>query len=142
MAALFSFCSCGEKMKDEDFVGAWKAPDGAMIELKSDGKFIARNIDFSMIRYAESEFINKQLSFEGKWYLSVTQKMIELESESTYADYGIENTYLNNGEKMSRKLGISFNIEGSGLLKNNLPWSLVVFIGDPDELNKYKFVKQ
>lgn len=141
MIAFFSFLSCGEKMKDKDFIGVWRAEDGAIIELKSDGKFIARNIDFSKIEYAKSELLNKKLSFEGKWHLSIAQKMIELDGESTYADYGVENTYLYNGEKRSHKVGVSFNIEGSGLLQNNLPWSLVIFIGDPDELNKYLFTK-
>lgn len=142
MIFSLSFSSCIKEPKYKSFVGVWKAQDGAIIELNSDGKYSAQKIDFSKIKDTRPEFLSKRLNFEGEWHLNSKKRIIELESESRFKDHGIENTYLYNGEKMSHKVGISFNIEGSGLFQNKPPWFLVVFIGDPDDLNKYTFTKE
>lgn len=142
LVTLLFMISCNKKVNEKDLVGIWEAKDGATIELKPDKSFSGSNIDFGKIEFPEKEFANKKVTFDGNWKLTEYSKSIELVSGSTYADYGIENTYLDNGIKKSHRLGFSFIIEGSGLLQNSPPWKLVVYIGDPDEMNKYEFMKK
>ena len=139
---LVFLCSCNTQLKDKDLVGLWKAKDGAVIELYSNGLYAADNIDFGKIKYPKVEFSDKKLSLRGNWRIDIASKKVEFESKSTYADYGISNTYTYNGERKSHEIGMSFNIEGSGMSKNSQPWMLFVFVGDPDDLNKYVFIKQ
>ena len=139
---ILSLLSCNKKLSEKEFVGTWEANDGAVVKLQSNKRFSASNIDFDKIDFPQKEFINKKVSLEGNWQLTEESDRMELVSKSTYADYGIENTYDDNGVKKSHKLGFSFDIEGSGILQNSPPWKLVIYIGDPDDMNKYEFVKK
>lgn len=56
MITLFSFLSCGEKMKDEDFVGVWKAQDGAIVKLERSGFVIIKGLNMAMILSNENKF--------------------------------------------------------------------------------------
>lgn len=141
---MFFLQSCKKNNPNEDdFVGLWVADNGASVQFMKDKTFIARKIDFSKIYY-EKEFEYKKIDFKGKWRLvNYPQKIgtIVLQSESTYSDYGIKHTYLVNGKEKSHKVGFSFEIGGRGLL-HKPPWLLFIWIGDPDDMNKYEFNKQ
>lgn len=142
---IFTLLGCKEvKIETMDFVGSWKADDGAIITLNKDGSYTAKNVNY--YNYFPSKSIeNKRLNFHGTWNLGSRKNgdnIIELESDNTYADNGVERTYLMNGKEFSHKLGMTLDITGQGVLGNEPPWNLYVFIGDPDEMNKYIFVKQ
>lgn len=143
---LFTFLlqSCGRSQPiREDFVGIWKANDGAIIELKKDGSYIAKRINYYKI-YSDEKLKNERLDFTGNWELANrgnNGKTIILYSSSTFSDYGINRTYTLNGKTYSHKISFNLDISGHGLLQNKPPWYLFVSIGDPDDMNKYKFVK-
>lgn len=143
MLSLF-FQSCGSaEVQRQDFVGIWKSDDGAVIELKADGSYVAREIDYYKI-YFENEHKGKKLNFIGQWEIADENKKskLELHTDATFKDVGINKTYTYNGEVRSHKLGLTFEISGEGLFENKPPWYLFIWIGDPDDMNKYKFVKQ
>lgn len=119
MITLFSFLGCGEKMKDEDFVGVWKAQDGAIVKLERNGVVIIKGINMAMILSNENKFAD----ITGEWKLTTDlngNQVVEINTD---------------------KYNFSFFISGQGVFGNKPPWSLYVFIGDPDELNKYLFTK-
>ena len=74
MAALFSFWSCREKMKDEDFVGVWKAHDGAVAKLEKNRIAIINGINLANIFSNE----NKIVDITGQWKLTTDFKKIKL----------------------------------------------------------------
>jgi len=143
MLSLFlQSCNSPEK-KEQDFVGVWKSNDGAVIELGADGNYTATQIDYYNV-YFEKEHKGKKFDFAGKWEIISESKKskIELHTDATFKDVGIDKTYTYNGEVRSHKLGLTFEISGEGLLGDTPPWHLFVWIGDPDDVSKYKFVRQ
>lgn len=74
--------------------------------------------------YSEESFAN----FDGKWY-------IRAQDDLGHDEYNIVI------RQDSLCIYESFIISGQGLLKNTSPWYFFQYIGDPDDLNEYKFVK-
>lgn len=133
-------CSSPEK-KAQDFVGLWKSTDGAEIDLRADGSYKAKQIDYYKVQ-PEKGLENKKIDFAGQWKFSSEGKAkIELQTETTFKDLGIDKTFTYNGEVRSHRLGLTLEISGEGIMGNKLPWYLFVWIGDPDNGDKYKFVK-
>lgn len=143
MLSLFlQSCSSPEAQK-QDFVGIWKSEDGAVIDLKADGNYTAKQLDYYNV-YLEKEHKGKKLDFAGRWKIVNKDKKLRLElhTDATFKDLGINKTYTYNGEVRSHKLGLTFEIAGKGIFENKPPWHLFIWVGDPDDVNKYKFVKQ
>ncbi len=111
------------KPERKDFIGTWKADDGATVQLKEDGSLIVNQINLSNIFFDNKNPANK-IDFTGKW-------------EFTKDNYKRQVIKVN-----SSKYTFNFNTSGQGALENKPPWDLYVWIGDPDDMNKYKFVKQ
>jgi len=93
IAIALTLLGCKEvKMEKMDFVGRWREDDGAMIELRSDGSYTAKNINYN--NYLPSKNVkNKRLNFHGLWNLGSRtngDNTIELKSDNTYADNRIE----------------------------------------------------
>ncbi len=88
--------------------------------------------------------MRKRFDFSGNWEIVDTQKQktIVIHSNSTYKDYNVNRTYTVNGIVNSHKVGFSLEISVEGVFEDNKPYYLFVWIGDPDDMNKYKFVKQ
>lgn len=118
---LLQGCSGQEPLR-EDFIGVWKSIDGSIIEFKKEGQFKAVDIDMSKIIYDVDASKGKNLS--GKW-------------EFTIDDYGKKVL-----EISAEKYRFKFYIDGKGMFGSEPPWALYTFIGDPDELNKYEFLKK
>ncbi|MFV0507367.1 MAG: hypothetical protein ACK5L5_11820 [Bacteroidales bacterium] len=120
---LFLFLqSCSNlKFERKDFVGIWEAGDKATVELNEDSSTIIKDIDLSNIFYSKT---NETIDFSGKW-------------EFTTDMYKKQVIRIN-----SRKYTFDFYISGQGTFGNKPPFDLYIFIGDPDEMNKYRFIKQ
>lgn len=127
----------------DDIKGMWYSADGAVIELKADGSCVAKQIDYNSI-YLEKEDKGKKIDFVGKWEIISEDKKwkLELYTDATFKDIGVNKTYIYNGEIRSHRLGLTFEISGSnGTQENKPPWYLFVWIGDPDNGDRYKFEK-
>jgi len=119
---------CTNKKPDfKDFIGAWKSENGAEFFLKEDSTCIVQEIDGTCFGYRSN------LSFEGKWFFAEKD-----DNDKTNYNIGIYNI----DESGNHSLKISFYIRGKGILENTPPWYLFQYIGDPDDMNKYKFTKQ
>jgi hypothetical protein len=128
LSILFQGCS-PPKPQQIDFVGVWKADDGATLELREDGAYNAKNIYYYHI-YSHEEDENKKFDFSGTWELEERKDgkfKVNIRSTTEHNEYNF---------------GFTFEILGNGLLSNTPPWTLFVWIGDPDNMNKYTFRKQ
>lgn len=133
---LLQSCS-GPKPKKEDFVGFWKADDGAIVRLKEDNTCIVEKISYDKI-YDFEEYKNKRLSFSGNWDLISVDKKLQID-----VIYNENETYVYKGKTYTRKGGFSFDIAGAkGFFEDRPPWYLFFWIGDPDNGEKYIFRKQ
>ena len=141
----FIFINCGNQPVHKfDIVGLWESKDGAKIEIKENGNYIANNINYYNYD-SKPEYKNKKFSFSGIWKLESNNKNItklKLESNKTFKDFGINSFGTINGTIEYYKISISFEIQGEGIFKNKPPFFLFVWIGDPDDINQYKFVKK
>jgi hypothetical protein len=131
---FLSLFGCNEhRFKDVDFIGIWQANDGARITIKQDGTCILSGLNKSIVGIANDE---KVINANGNW------KLVEnINSGITGGTTtGLKVSY----DLMDRngKGGILFYISGRGINENKAPWDLFIWKGDPDEMIKYKFVKQ
>lgn len=126
MCVLIALSGCTmEKPVFTDFIGTWTSEDGSKIILKKDSTCIVEQIDIGRLHdYTE----NIKSSFAGKWSL-------EDEDNLGNKEYNIVI------RQDSMYLYESFIVSGQGVLKNNQPWCFFQYIGDPDDLNEYKFIK-
>jgi len=122
MVGLIGGCTV-KKPTFMDFIGIWTAEDGCRITLREDSTCVVENLNIGILHgYSKDSFH----SFIGKWNVSsVNNTKCEeynmiVESDSIY-------------------LHESFIISGQGLLKHTPPWNFFQYIGDPDDLNEYKF---
>ncbi|WP_368106949.1 hypothetical protein [Bacteroides nordii] len=120
---LFNGCN-NSKPIFQDFIGTWTSEDGGEIILRSDSTCVLKNIRDTYIDIISDD---KPLNYEGKWIL---REKDDLE----YDKYNIRI------EKQGTIL-IIFYISGERLFGYASPWYLLRYIGDPDELNLYKFTK-
>lgn len=130
---LFLF-SCNEpKFSDNDFVGIWKADDGAIISINKDGTCDLQNLNYNIVSIAKDS--STKLNSNGTWKI--------INDVSSGITGGI-NTGLHISYKLMDRAGnggIEFYISGQGINQNKPPWDLFIWKGDPDEMTKYKFVK-
>ncbi len=141
---LIELNACNMNFKREDFIGIWKSGDGSVIEFKKDGSYIAKQINYGNF-YSKEKFKRKIFDITGNWEINNNSKqgnILNLTSNATFDDYGINDTYTINGVVRSHKIGLSFKISGEGFFESSPPYYLFVWIGDPDDANKYKFVKE
>lgn len=126
------------KFNEDDFVGIWKAEDGAVIEIYYNGRCKATGLNYYNI-YPFNEHKNRQLNFEGTWdFTNGGDAQLHL-------SYNEGKTYHYKGETKEYKAGFDLSILGKGLFGNKPPFDLYKYIGDPDDIdesNKYRFVKQ
>ncbi len=130
---LFLILGCKEpKFETKDFIGVWKADDNATIVINADGTCILNNLNNAIINSAQSEI--SKINSRGTW-----KKVNDINNGITGGiSTGIEFTY-----KLNNKTGGTlFYISGQGINEKKSPWDLFVWKGDPDEMIKYKFVKQ
>ncbi|MFR2070869.1 MAG: hypothetical protein ACLS4S_12190 [Bacteroides nordii] len=124
ISLLLLFTGCNSpKPTFKDLVGTWVSEDGAKIILRDDSTCILKNIPAQYVnRYTDTDFFSNT----GKWYLE--------KNDLGYDGYNIRIGH-------ERLLYITLYISGEGLFNNTPPWFLFDYIGDPDELNLYKFTK-
>lgn len=146
LCTLFFLNACDRQteLKKEQFTGSWESGDGAIIELREDGTYTARKLDF--LAYCCYDEIEDTMRFdmEGDWRIMEEgdRPILKLSSNQTFEDYGIEKTYTVDGKVLSYKIGMELNISGRGMLENKPPWHLFYWVGDPDDMNKYEFLKK
>lgn len=106
----------------EDFDGGvWRADDGATVYLNGDGSVIINQINRLNVvsgGIKEGDFVN----FTGEWKFTTdfnNQKIIDISTD----DRG----------------GFDFHIKGQGIFENKRPFDLFVYIGDPDNMDRYIF---
>ena len=121
---LFNGCN-NSKPTSQDFIGTWVSEDGGEIIFKEDSICIVKGIYAKQINPFSEEKVS--LSGEGQW-------RIRTKDSNGYDKYNIA-IYLKG------VIYFSLFISGEGLLDNKPPWYLFDYIGDPDELNLYKFTK-
>lgn len=121
VVSLLIFNNCKNKETPfNNLVGTWTASDGAKITLREDSTCVINNLNGAYFGYEEN------LNFKGTWNIEkgnipiICKIFITSESNQT---------------------SITIYVSGKGLFGNNLPWHLFQYIGDPDELNKYRFTK-
>ncbi len=137
-------CSCNkiEQPNKDYFTGVWEAEKGGKLNLNEDGTFTAKGINFNYIY--DYDII---IDFNGKWkidqYNYKDKKLrILLESDYTYENFNFDNTYIKDEKEFSYEVGFSLIASGKGIFENKPPWELFTWIEDPDDMNKYKFIKQ
>jgi hypothetical protein len=136
---LLQRCNSPEK-KEEDFIGVWKSEDGAEIELRADGTYVARRIGYYNI-YTERSSKNKRIDFAGEWNVVKGGTRLELQTEITFAQLGINKKYIRGGELRGHRFGLTLEVSGDGFFANKPPWCLFIWTGDPNVGKKYKFIK-
>ncbi|SEO39899.1 hypothetical protein [Niastella yeongjuensis] len=132
---ILSLLGCREHHFDKsDFVGVWQAVDGARITIKADGTCVLQGLNNSIVSMAKDT--TEKLNADGSWKIINNVNNGITGGVST----GLEITYT----LMNRdgKGGIEFYLSGQGFSENRPPWDLFIWKGDPDEMIKYKFVKQ
>ncbi|SMP21106.1 hypothetical protein [Chryseobacterium profundimaris] len=128
--------SCGNpKPQLNDFVGTWKSKDNAHIILNQNGTCILKGVNYFKINTFPKNN-NTKLNTEGTWRLvnNVDSGIIDGINNGISIVYTIPKDRLK-GE-------IIFYISGHGLTGNNPPWSLFIWDGDPDDMNRYEFTKE
>lgn len=136
MIGIFlSLVGCKEpKFNEADFIGVWKAEDGANITINQNGTCTLNGLNKSIVSIAKSD--DEKLTTDGTWKLIDNVNNGITGGIST----GIKVTY--NLVDREGKGGFEFYISGQGFSENKPPWDLFVWNGDPDEMTKYKFIKQ
>lgn len=126
MLVVITMFGCAiEKPVKADFIGTWTSKDGGLIVLNEDSTCLVKMLDMARLNdYSEESFAN----FDGKWY-------IRAQDDLGHDEYNIVI------RQDSLCIYETFIISGQGLLKNTSPWYFFQYIGDPDDLNEYKFVK-
>ncbi|HRP89869.1 MAG TPA: hypothetical protein PKX92_07505 [Edaphocola sp.] len=135
--SLFSMGCVGENhsLNEGYFVGTWQSEGNAKIVLNKNGKGELFNFNYENV----NSIANKNSILNGTCEWKLEQINGSNKVVITYYDGGTIQ-YLN--KMVQTNLKISFQIEGTGVFENKPPWNLFVFIGDPDELNKYTFTKE
>jgi hypothetical protein len=132
---VFSLFGCQEhQFTKSDFVGTWQADDGARITINADGTCVLKGFNNSIVSVATDS--TEKLNSNGTWKIINNVNSGITGGVST----GLKITYA----LMERagKGGFELYISGQGFSENKPPWDLFVWKGDPDEMIKYKFVKQ
>lgn len=111
--------SCSSSVEEKNLVGIWAADDGAIIELNKGNNAKIKNIDLSKVYY-DPNSTKEIVSFEGKWEFDSKANKVHIESRRSFP----------------------LEVKGQGLLENKPPFSLVIWIGDPDDMMRYEFVKR
>lgn len=109
------------ELTQKDFVGIWKSPEGALINLNSDGTCTTKDMKLSKFHYNGNDFI-------GKWDLKTTGTGLNCNYSLTIS---CDSVFFYE----------EFQVSGSGLFGNTYPWYFFQFEGDPDDWIKYKFEK-
>ena len=132
---LFFLQGCNtSKPEREDFIGTWKAQDGAILALYENGncKIIKfKNQVISRLGKDTTYIVNT----DGIWEFVVNEKGIDI-------SYPEGRSYEYRGKVVQSKIVIHLDISGQGFSGNKPPWNLYSIIGDPDNRNKYLFTKQ
>lgn len=130
---ILLFLGCNEpKFETKDFIGVWKADDGASIVINQDGTCKLNDLNNTIINISQKEI--KKINAQGTW-----KKIDDVNSGITGSiSTGIEFSYT----LMNRKGGTLFYISGQGFNESKPPWNLFVWSGDPDDNIKYEFTKQ
>ncbi len=121
-------------LKEDYFIGTWRSDDNAKIVLKKDGKGELFNFNFKNVDSISK--IDSILNGDCEW------RFVQIygRDQVTITCYdGDTIQYL--GKIVRTKFSINFNIGGTGLFGQSPPWNLYVFIGDPDDFNRYLFIK-
>lgn len=114
----------------EDFIGIWKSNDGGVFNFKDDNTFSAENLTGEKMFDGFQKYYGKKITEKGKWYIKKEKDRWRL-----FLDF--KKVEQSNGGHSTQ-----LNIEGkNGVLLNKPPWVLFVWIGDPDDINKYEFTK-
>jgi hypothetical protein len=131
------------KQKQEDFVGVWKSESGqSTLYLNEDGSCNGEldsiffrsihNNDFQLsvsgIDRGDLSKYNVTKQVCGKWYFKLNSYYNREEIEIYVTEVLVPIFVL--------------DIGGSGFWGNKPPWYLFFYIGDPDNIEKYKFLKQ
>lgn len=111
--------SC-DSLEKKSFVGTWIAADKATIEFRSNNVVQLKNIDKNKIFYNPKSTKN-EVSFEGKWNFNSEKNIVNINSNMYH---------------------FTLEVIGQGFLGNEPPYNLVLWVGDPDEINKYEFIKK
>jgi hypothetical protein len=117
--------SCKKPVRNE-FTGKWESGDKAMIVLNEDSTCIVRNFDLTKIwgNYNEPA-IKEKLNGTGKWeFISPTMSSCHV--------------YIS----ITGKGGFPLYVEGTGMTGYFRPWKLIIYIGNPDNMNLYEFYKK
>ncbi len=118
-------CGCHTELTRDSLIGSWESGDGCRIVLNEDSTCCVQDLDLSKL-FKESN--DTCLTFTGTWEfrkhndLGDKEHNIVIREDSLY-------------------LYISLFISGYGIRGNRPPWYLYQSIGDPDEMNHYKFIK-
>jgi hypothetical protein len=132
---ILSLFGCQEpRFNNSDFVGIWQADDGARITIYEGGACVLNGLNNSIVGIAKDT--TEKLNADGTWKIINNVNSGITGGIST----GLKITYT----LMDRhgKGDIEFYISGQGFSENKPPWDLFIWKGDPDEMIKYKFVKQ
>lgn len=131
---LFLLGCINHHFSNSDFVGVWQSDDGAKIIINNDGTCILSQLDNSIVSIIKDT--SEKLNTKGTWKMVNNVHSGITGSTNT----GIKITY--NLQNKTGKGSIEFYISGQGFSENKPPWNLFIWKGDPDEMIKYKFVKQ
>lgn len=131
---IFLFSCNSPKIENTYFIGNWKADDGAEIIINKDGTCVLKSQNYNIINTATNDL--RKLNTNGTWKIEkdVNSGILFGINEGIKITYGLEDLR-GQGE-------IIFFISGQGFNEDNPPWDLFIWKGDPDEMVKYKFIKQ
>lgn len=143
---LFLVVACSEHT-EEDFIGIWKSELGNSIIILNDDNTCSGILEPEFFFDKEADPLKLESGFYNeKIFYELKNDTVIFKNGSW--EYNLDK--YNNRWKISildnssqpRSINFSLFIEGSGILKNNHPWYLFIFKGDPDEYNLFKFIKE
>ncbi len=127
LALMCILQGCSGQPTKKDIIGVWVAEDGGKFSFEENGSFSTENLSGSKIFSGFDKYDDMKFSEQGTWELSEGSVII-LDFEKS--------------DNLQGGFSTQLSISGEGLLENNPPWYLFAWIGDPDDMNKYKFEKQ
>jgi len=134
--SLYQGCSETQPKKN-DIAGVWLSRDGAIIEFKKDGTFIAKHLPAKNF-ISDDENSEKRFDcYLGKWAIKESARSLD------QFLWFVELNFVKNSVTDYNNTVFSLVISGSNFMENKAPWKkLFNWIGDPDSGNRYEFSRK
>ncbi len=127
---VFSLQGCtGQDPTKEEIIGIWKSSDRGSFQFKNDGTFITKDLPGSIIFKYSDEHKENTFTELGNWEIEKWQ------------DQWVVSLMFTKSENLKKGYATRILISGTGILENNPPWDLFLWVGEEGG-ERYTFKKE